>query len=89
MAEVWIPSYMRSLTGEREHVPIAASTVRQVVDGLDRDYPGIKEMLCDGDQIIPGIAVILDGEATTLGMLEPIHEDSEVHFLPALGGGAG
>jgi hypothetical protein len=33
------------------------------------------------------VAVIVDGEASVLGMLERLREDSEVHFLPAIGGG--
>ena len=36
---------------------------------------------------IPGVAVILDGEASQLGMLERVREDIEVHFLPAIGSG--
>ena len=33
------------------------------------------------------ISVAIDGEITPLGILEKVGEDSEVHFLPALGGG--
>ena len=40
----------------------------------------------DGD-IRPSIAVSIDGEIATGGVLDPVNEDSEVHFIPALGGG--
>ena len=33
------------------------------------------------------ISVAIDGEITPLGMLEKVGENSEVHFLPAIGGG--
>ena len=36
---------------------------------------------------MPGMAVVVDGETSQLGLLEHVREDSEIHFLPALGGG--
>ena len=35
MAEVWIPSLLRDLTGGREKVAVAGTTVRQLIDGLE------------------------------------------------------
>ena len=32
-------------------------------------------------------SVAVDGEVTPMGMLEKVGESSEVHFLPAIGGG--
>jgi molybdopterin synthase sulfur carrier subunit len=63
--------------------------VRQIVNNLEKVYPGIKSRLCDSeeDELLPGVAVIVDGEASLLGMMEIVNEDSEVHFLPAIGGG--
>ena len=39
------------------------------------------------DETLPGVAVIVDGETSLLGLLERVQENSEVHFLPAIGGG--
>jgi molybdopterin converting factor small subunit len=39
------------------------------------------------DDLIPGVAVIVDGETSLMGLLERVQENSEVHFLPAIGGG--
>ena len=36
----------------------------------------------------PAFAVVIDGETGPLGLLERVNEDSEVHFIPAIGGGA-
>ena len=68
---------------------IPGSTVRQLVNNLEKEFPGIKENLYDEelDDLMPGLAVIVDGEASQLGLLERVNEDSEVHFLPAIGGG--
>ena len=89
MAEVWIPPSMQNRTGGLQQVQVAGATVRQIVNALETEYPGIKEALCDGEDISPGIAVIVDGETANLGMLERVKENSEIHFLPAIAGGAG
>ena len=41
------------------------------------------------DDLLPGLAVVVDGETSLLGLLERVQENSEVHFLPAIGGGKG
>ncbi len=89
MPEVWIPPRMQVLTGGQKTVQVEGASVRQVINNLEKDYPGIKARLCeeDGTDLLPGIAVIVDGETSQLGLLEKVGEDSEVHFLPALGGG--
>ena len=87
MAEVWIPTSIQKRTGGRQQVQVSGATVRQIVNNLELEYPGIRDDLCYGDDISPGIAVIVDGETANLGMLERVKEDSEVHFLPAISGG--
>jgi molybdopterin synthase sulfur carrier subunit len=86
---VWIPALLRDLTGGRETVRVDGQTVRQVIASLDRLYPGIKQRLCDGDMLRPGIAVAVDTQLAPLGLLQPVREGGEVHFLPAVSGGAG
>lgn len=87
MAEVWIPTNMRDLTGGQSQVTVSGSTLRQVVKQLDQKFPGIKSRLVQGDDLSPGIAAVVDGETSTMGLLERVAEDSEIHFLPAIGGG--
>ena len=87
MPEVWVPVIAQHLTGGKQRVRVAGSTVHQVIDSLESAYPGMKALLCEGEGIMPGIAVIIDGEVTNIGMLARVQEESEVHFLPAIGGG--
>ncbi|NQW22847.1 MAG: MoaD/ThiS family protein [SAR202 cluster bacterium] len=89
MPEVWIPPKLQQLTGNKQQVQVEGSTVRQLVNNLEKLHPGIKEFLCDEmeDDLFPGIAVIVDGETSQIGMLQKVQENSEVHFLPAIGGG--
>ena len=89
MADIWIPPRLQNITGGQDRVMIQGSTVRQLVNNLEKEFPGIKENLYDEelDDLMPGLAVIVDGEASQLGLLERVKEDSEIHFLPAIGGG--
>ena len=87
MATVFIPSLMQKLTGGQQRVAVAGSTVREIINNLEDEYPGIKERLVDKFRLKPNITVAVDGEVTPIGMLEKVGEDSEVHFLPAIGGG--
>ena len=89
MAEVWIPTGMQTLTGGQQRGQIEGRTVRQIVNNLESQFPGTKARLYDEeeDDLLPGVAVIVDGDASQLGLLERVGEDSEVHFLPAIGGG--
>ena len=89
MAEVWIPPKLQELTAGNQQVQVEGSTVRRLINNLEEQHPGIKEYIVDDeeDDLIPGLAVIIDGEVSQLGMLDKVKESSEVHFLPAIGGG--
>ena len=88
MATVFIPSLMQKLSDGSHRVEVEGSNIRQIVDNLDAQYPGFKERLIDDGRIKGNISVAIDGEITPLGILGKVGENSEVHFLPALGGGA-
>lgn len=87
MATVWIPPLMRDLTGGQAQVRVSGRTVGQLLDALEAAYPGIKARLCEGDRITPLLVVTVDDRVGRLGLLEPVDEESEVHFMPAMGGG--
>ena len=87
MATVFIPSLMRELAGGQDTVDIPGATVRQVIDNLEKAHPGIKDRLVENNRVKGSISVAVDGEVTPLGLLEKVGETSEVHFLPAIGGG--
>ena len=87
MAVVWIPSLMRDLTADQSEVQVSGQTVGEVIDVLDRCYPGLKARLCVGNQLDPAIAVSVDGRISARRLLEPVGEESEIHFVPAVAGG--
>ena len=88
MATIFIPSLMQKLTAGQAQVEISGSSVRQIVKNLENTYPGIEDRLVENGRIKSNISVAIDGEVTPLGMLGKVSDNSEVHFLPAIGGGS-
>jgi len=84
---VWIPSLLRELTNGQKSLSINGDTVRQVIENLERKYPGIKGRLCDGDRLHASISIVVDGYTSTLKLRQPLHESSEVHFVISISGG--
>lgn len=87
MATVWIPSLLRPLTGGQRQVTAPGATVGEVIDALEATYPGMRERLCQGDRLQSSIAIAVDGVTAANGLLEPVRPDSELHIVPAIGGG--
>ena len=87
MAKVFIPAQWRDLTGPTAEVEIVGATLGEIVAALEARFPGVAARLCDDDTIAAGLAVSIDGAVTSRGLLAPIEPNSEVHVLPAIGGG--
>lgn len=93
MAVVWIPALYRDLTGGETTATVPGDTVREVIENLEAHYPGVKARLYrdDEERLRPGVTVVVDGMVIRGGgraLREPLRETSEVHFLPAISGGA-
>ena len=78
---------MRSLSGNRENLDIPGATIREVLDNLEAECPGIRARLFDGDRVRPGIAIAVDGIIKTKKLGSEVAPDSEIHFVPAISGG--
>jgi sulfur-carrier protein len=87
MVTVFIPPLLRETVGGVEQVEVAGTTVRQIVNALEARFPGVGERLREGDGLRPGLTVAVNGTVSSLGMLQKVPDGSEVHFLPAVGGG--
>ncbi len=87
MATIFIPSMLQSLTGGAKQVDCDARNIRQVIERLEELYPGIKDRLVENGELRPNLAIAIDGDVAIMGMLEKVGENSEVHFVPAIGGG--
>lgn len=87
MAIVVIPALLRKFTNGIARADIPGRTIRELVRNLDARFPGIADQLIDNGDIKASIAVSIDGDVATGGVLDSVGDDSEVHFIPALGGG--
>ena len=85
---MFIPSPMRRFTGGQAQAQVTGRTLGELVNNLERLFPGIREQLVEEEDLISGLAAIIDGEATVEGLLQKLREDAEVHFLPAIAGGS-
>jgi len=82
MAKVVIPaSLSQQFTGGKAEFEIDAKTVREVIRCLNADFPGLAEA------IETDMAVAVDGEIYHDPLLESVSPNSEVYFLPRIGGG--
>ncbi|MFO0891357.1 MAG: MoaD/ThiS family protein [Isosphaeraceae bacterium] len=88
MPVVFIPTPLRALTGGQPEVRVEGKTVRELIAGLEHRFPGVDSRLRRGDALAPGLHVSIDHVMTTRGLEAPVGPDSEVHFLPAIGGGS-
>jgi molybdopterin synthase sulfur carrier subunit len=87
MPTVYIPAQLRSLTNGHATVDVPGSTVGELIEQLEQQFPGIRARLCQDDHLMPGLQVSIDHRFTRQGLAAVVQPASEVHFLPAIGGG--
>ena len=88
--EVRIPTILRKHTGGARSVESAGTTVREIIDRLDLDHPGLKgAILAEGGEIHRFINIYLNDEDVRFsGALEtPVSDGDVVSILPAVAGG--
>jgi sulfur-carrier protein len=69
------------LTGGKTEFEVQATTFRQLVRELERDYPGL------GNQVEEGMAVAIDGEIFQDAYQAELKPGSEIVLIPKIGGG--
>jgi sulfur-carrier protein len=87
---VRIPTPLRKLTLNQEVVEAEGGTIREVIDSLESNYPGLKERICDEqDRIRRFVNVFLnDEDIRFLKESEtPVKSGDEVSIVPAIAGG--
>lgn len=90
MATVRIPTPLRKLTEGKEEVAAAGTTVGQVIEDLEKSYPGIKARICDDSGQVRRFVNIFanDEDIRFLQNLDtPVKDGDEVSIVPAIAGG--
>ena len=87
MAIVFVPAPLRRLTAGKDRLDVPGPTVGALVDAIENAHPGFRERVVADGELRASLAVSVDGDLVTRGLDEPVGDASEVHFVPALGGG--
>ena len=87
MTTVRIPQPMQIYTQDLDVVQVDGKNVRILINELEKSFPGMKDALVEDEKLRPGVAIVLDGKISQLGLLQPLSEENEVVFIPAISGG--
>ena len=88
--KVRIPTPLQKLTNDQEEVDIKANSIRELIGSLDKNFPGVKDRICDESGNVRRFVNIflndedirfLNKEETTL------KEGDVVSIIPAIAGG--
>ncbi|HWC13201.1 MAG TPA: ubiquitin-like small modifier protein 1 [Actinomycetota bacterium] len=88
--EVSIPTQLRGLTQDKSEVAVSGTTVAEVLNALDANYPGIAQRLLDEDgRLRRFVNVYLDEEDVRFldGLSTPVTDASRLSIIPAVAGG--
>jgi len=88
--KVRIPTPLRPLTNDVDVVAGEGGTLGVVIDGLESNYPGIKDRICDDTgEIRRFVNVYINGEDVRFleGLQSSLKEGDEISIVPAVAGG--
>ncbi len=90
MPSVRIPTPLRKLTNELEVVETSGSNIGEILDNLEKAFPGLKERICDeAGNIRRFVNVFVNDE--DIRFLEekatPVKDTDEISIVPAIAGG--
>jgi molybdopterin synthase sulfur carrier subunit len=88
--KVKIPTPLRKLTKNQAEVDADGSTIRELVDSLEVQFPGFKERMCDENGDLRRFVNVYVGEEDIRfleGLDTKIPEGEQVSIIPAVAGG--
>ena len=85
--KVLIPSPLRSYTAERSWVEADGGTLGEVLDDLDRQFPGIRFRMIDEQQRMRRHIRFFVNGAQTFDLAQPLRAADELCIVQALSGG--
>jgi molybdopterin synthase sulfur carrier subunit len=90
MPTIRIPTPLRKLTNEQEVVQAAGSNIGEIISDLDKNFPGLKERICDeAGNVRRFVNIFINDE--DIRFLEEqataVKESDEISIVPAIAGG--
>ncbi|MEQ1850233.1 MAG: ubiquitin-like small modifier protein 1 [Chthoniobacteraceae bacterium] len=90
MANVRIPTPLRKLTNDLEVVSAAGANIGELLDNLDKAFPGLRERICDEEGNVRRFVNIFVNDEDIRFLEEratPVKDTDEVSIVPAIAGG--
>jgi molybdopterin synthase sulfur carrier subunit len=87
--KVRIPTPLQKITNGKAEVECSAKTIQELIDALEKDYPGMKERLSDGGKVRRFINIYVNEEDIRFGNKEEtlLKDGDNVSIVPAIAGG--
>lgn len=88
--KVLIPTPLRKLTGDVDSVEVEANSVGDIIEQLDRRYPGFRSRMCDDNgELRRFINIYVDGEDVRFlnNLSTEVCDGVEISIVPAIAGG--
>ena len=87
MTVVHVPSPLFSYTGNRAQVTATGATLAEILNDLDRQFPGFKFRVVNEQDRIRSTILFYIGGKVTRNLLDFVGAADEVHLIAALSGG--
>jgi molybdopterin synthase sulfur carrier subunit len=90
MPTVRIPTPLRKFTQGKEEVAAAGGNIGALIGDLERQFPGLKERICDDSGAVRRFVNIFqnDEDIRFLQNLDtPVKDSDEISIVPAIAGG--
>jgi sulfur-carrier protein len=86
---VRIPTPLRVLTGGADQVQAAGDTVKDVIETLEKNHPGIRERLLDDKGVRRFVNIYVGDEDIRFldGLGTQLKATDEISIVPAIAGG--
>lgn len=88
--QIRIPTPLRTLTQGKDEVQAEGATVRAVIEDLERQFPGLKDRICDEKGVRRFVNVFLNEEEDIRfvdGLDTALKAGDSLQIVPAIAGG--
>ena len=88
--KVRIPTPLRKLTNGADEVTADGRNVSEIIENLEKSYPGLKERICEGDgKLRRFVNIYLNDEDIRFkkNMETELKDNDELSIIPAIAGG--